>query len=250
MKKHLIIFMSLTFLINMTACTSSQNTLLEETESKLESVQMERDEFKFELDNTSLKLKEAESNVAKLESDVIELETALEEAKSSTQNDELLCVANTVMGLLKDKNYNDLANYVSPNGVRFTPYSFVDTTADILIQGTSFTDGTFDDSSVTWGSYDGSGNPITMDFNGYYDEFIYDEDYLNAPMLGNNFFIGTGNTINNVASTYSNGEYVEFHFPGFDPQYEGMDWKSLILVFEKFGNDYKLVGVVHNQWTS
>ena len=58
---------------------------------------------------------------------MIELETALEEAKSSTQNDELLCVANTVMGLLKDKNYNDLANYVSPNGVRFTPYSFVDT---------------------------------------------------------------------------------------------------------------------------
>jgi (p)ppGpp synthase/HD superfamily hydrolase len=42
---------------------------------------------------------------------------------------------------------------------------------------------------------------------------------------------------------------VEYHFSGFDPKYEGMDWRSLRLVFEEKDNIWHLVGIIHDQWT-
>ena len=36
---------------------------------------------------------------------------------------------------------------------------------------------------------------------------------------------------------------------GFEPEYEGIDWKSLTLVFEKDSGDCYLVGIIHGQWT-
>ena len=61
--------------------------------------------------------------------------------------------------------------------------------------------------------------------------------------------IGKGNTLNNIAQVYPNGEFVEFHFTGFDTQYEGMDWTSLRLVFEENNGTWFLIGIVHDQWT-
>lgn len=250
MKKHLIIFMSLTLLINMVACSNSESQLLEETESKLESVQLERDDFKFQLDNINLKLKDAETTVGLLRTEVTELKTALEEAeKANVEEEDLIFTSQTVLKLIKDKNFEELASYVGSSGLRFSPYSNVEADNHIVIQASEFTDGTFDDDTRTWGTYDGSGDPISYGFNEYYNEFIYDQDFLAAPMIGNNSLIGSGNIINNIAEVYSNHEYVEYHFPGFEAEYEGMDWESLVLVFEKVGNEYKLVGIVHGQWT-
>ena len=68
-------------------------------------------------------------------------------------------------------------------------------------------------------------------------------------MIGNNTAIGSGNIIDNVPTEYPDGEFVEFHFTGFDSQYEGMDWRSLRLVFEEHAGAWHLVGIVHGQWT-
>lgn len=35
-----------------------------------------------------------------------------------------------------------------------------------------------------------------------------------------------------MAQVYPNGYFIEFHFSGFNPQFEGIDWESLKLVFE------------------
>ena len=48
---------------------------------------------------------------------------------------------------------------------------------------------------------------------------------------------------------YQSAVVVEFYFPGFDPQYAGMDWRSLRLVFMQQGSDWFLVGIIHDQWT-
>ena len=45
-------------------------------------------------------------------------------------------------------------------------------------------------------------------------------------------------------------KFVEYHDPGEDPQYEGMDWRSLRLVMVPDGEDWRLVGVVHAEWTT
>ena len=42
---------------------------------------------------------------------------------------------------------------------------------------------------------------------------------------------------------------MEYHFPGIDPKFEGMDWRSLRLVFEQKNCTWYLVGIIHAQWT-
>jgi hypothetical protein len=42
---------------------------------------------------------------------------------------------------------------------------------------------------------------------------------------------------------------IEYYFSGFDPQYGGMDWRSLRLVFIKDSNNWYLAAIVHGEWT-
>jgi hypothetical protein len=101
----------------------------------------------------------------------------------------------------------------------------------------------------TWGIYDGSGLPINLTSAEYYNKFIYDVDFINAPEISYNRIIGKGSTINNAFEVYPNTIIVEYHFSGFDPKYEGMDWRSLRLVFEEKDIVWYLIGIIHDQWT-
>ena len=106
-----------------------------------------------------------------------------------------------------------------------------------------------DTTVYTWGAFDGSGHPIELSFADYYTRFVYDQEFVNPHVVGINNVIGLGNTLVNIADVHPNGSFVEFHFTGFDPQYEGMDWSSLFLVFEQLDGNWVLVGIVHNEWT-
>jgi len=101
----------------------------------------------------------------------------------------------------------------------------------------------------TWGIYDGSGLFINLTPAEYYNKFIYDVDFINAPEISYNRIIGKGSTINNAFEVYPNTIIVEYHFSGFDPKYEGMDWRSLRLVFEEKDIVWYLIGIIHDQWT-
>ena len=61
--------------------------------------------------------------------------------------------------------------------------------------------------------------------------------------------MGQGNTLINSSEIYKDAIIIEYHFSGFDPQYEGMDWRSLRLAFEKVNDIWYLVGIIHDQWT-
>lgn len=101
----------------------------------------------------------------------------------------------------------------------------------------------------TWGSYDGSGEPIDLIFSDYYDRFVYNQDFANPHIVGNNQIVQTGNTINNIEEVYPNAQFVEFHFTGFDPQYTGMDWTSLRIVMEEYNSQLYIIGIIHDEWT-
>ncbi len=168
-----------------------------------------------------------------------------------TQGNSLISEALVVMSLLADQDTVGLDLYVSPTkGVRFSPYAHVNTNTDIILSSGNSILNMFTNNTVyTWGNYDGSGAPITENTSAYYSRFIYDHDFQNPDMIGINSFIGTGNTTNNIATAYPVDSFVEFHFNGFDPQFEGLDWSSLILVFENNNGTWYLTGIVHNQWT-
>jgi hypothetical protein len=48
---------------------------------------------------------------------------------------------------------------------------------------------------------------------------------------------------------YPRAILVQFHSPGRDPKYGGMDWRSLWLVWNRSGKTWKLVGIANDEWT-
>ena len=157
--------------------------------------------------------------------------------------------ANAVLQALATKDMAALAEYVDPvEGVRFSPYSFVHETDQVFVADQlQALPGSTDE--YLWGSFDGSGEPINLTFDAYDERFVYSQDFLNAEEVGYNTVIGSGNTLNNAAEFYPGSIIVEYHFSGFDPQYGGMDWESLRLVFQQRDGTWYLVGIIHDQWT-
>lgn len=159
--------------------------------------------------------------------------------------------AREVMGALKSRNGTRLSALTHPDkGVRFTPYGFVHADRDVILSRGQIA-GMFNDTTVrTWGTADGSGEPLTFPFEQYYRRFVYDIDFSAAPVVRyNQPPAKVGNTPNNIPQAYPGAQWVEFHFPMIDAKYEGMDWRSLWLVFEREGDDWMLTGIVHGSWT-
>lgn len=158
--------------------------------------------------------------------------------------------AKEVILAIKDKDMVKLSTFIHPGkGIRFSPYSYVDLENDLVFTASRIRNILADKTEYTWGAYDGSGLPIELTFEEYFKRFIYDQDFANATEIGYNRIIGRGNTINNNFEVYPGAIIVEYHFPGFDPKYEGMDWKSLRLVFEEKADAWHLVGIIHDEWT-
>lgn len=162
----------------------------------------------------------------------------------------VLSLSNQAVNAFKNKEMKTLALMAhSDKGVRFSPYGFVDIEDDVVFTASQMMGAFDDDKKYVWGAFDGSGEDIQLTFGEYYEQFIYDEDFDNADDISYNEIIGMGNTINNISEAYPDGIFVEYHFRGFDPEFDGLDWKSLRLVFEQSGEDWLLVGVIHDQWT-
>jgi hypothetical protein len=160
--------------------------------------------------------------------------------------------AQETLTALKEQDMSKLASLVHPQkGVQFSPYSYIHTATDIQVQGSNLAALWANPSLTHWGTLDGSGDPIDLTLPSYWAKFVYNANFAAAPQTSYNTIIGKGNMINNVFSVYPTASYitVEYHFPGFDPQYQGMDWTSLRLVFEYSGSQWYLVAIVHDQHT-
>jgi len=158
--------------------------------------------------------------------------------------------AMSVLKAIKNYDIDKLADAVHPDkGVRFSPYGYVDVENNLVFTAEEVKKLADDPKKYLWGYYDGSGEPISLSFSDYHKKFIYDVDFVNAEEIGYNKTLGHGNSLNNSFEVYKNSIIVEYYFSGFDPQYEGMDWRSLRLVFEKKNDIWYLVGIIHDQWT-
>ncbi|RUS49143.1 lipoprotein [Cohnella sp. AR92] len=174
---------------------------------------------------------------------------AASESALSPQEQSLANAADEVMGALRDRDLVRLASWTdAEKGLRFSPYPHLNSETDLVFQADRFPSFK-DDTTLEWGSYDGSGEPIKLSFRDYFEKFVYDQDFADAPVVSVGKLASSGNTTYNGAELYANSSFVEYHFPGFDKKLEGQDWESLILVFVPSGADWKLVSVVHGQWT-
>lgn len=162
----------------------------------------------------------------------------------------LLTRALAVTQALKDGDYQALSQAAHPElGVTFTPYSAVDPQMDLTFSAGQLAQAAEDQTLYVWGAYDGRGNPIQLTMADYFSRFVFNADYTAAPYLAVDEVLAAGNALENVAEAYPDARFVEFHFPGLDESQEGFDWCSLKLVFQVWEGDYKLVGVIHSEWT-
>ncbi len=126
---------------------------------------------------------------------------------------------------LKEKNLKLLSGLALPDkGIRFSPYGFVDTRNDLVFKPEQLKELFTVKTIYEWGVYDGSGEPIRLTFADYYAKFIYDADFAKAHQTAVNRQIGQGTTRSNLTEVYPPDRYsfVEFHFEGFEAQFEGL----------------------------
>lgn len=202
----------------------------------------DNDDFEAKLEEKDKKISELEDRIKGLESN--------ENQQSLSMSNNLITRTIDVITLIRDKDMDKLEDYIHPTkGVRFTPYPYVDIEKDQVFKGEQLSTVLGSSQVYTWGNYDGSGEPIELNFKDYYDRFVYDEDFANPQLIGNNVIVGHGNTIENVVEAYPDSRFIEFYFSGFNSEYGGADWRSLKLVFEEQDGTWYLVGIIHGEWT-
>jgi len=166
-----------------------------------------------------------------------------------SQRDSVEALGLKALTALQAKDYDAFAALFHPlDGVRFSPYGFIDPTHKQVL-AKDFLEAISRNWILTWGHVDGSGEAIKIRVKPYIDKFIYNADYLHAPQKSFDAVIGKGNSIDNLKETYPQLHFTEYHFKGFDEKYKGLDWTSLRFVYKKYNNSYYLVAVIHDQWT-
>jgi hypothetical protein len=157
--------------------------------------------------------------------------------------------AEAVVNALAEKDLETVAGYVHPEmGVRLSPYAYVED-AHLVFMAEELPELIGSDEVFVWGAFDGTGDPIELTFDAYYERFLYSADFANPESMAVDGQLGHGNSINNIPDYYPGSSFVEYHFSGFEAQYEGLDWVSLRLVFIQENDTWFLVGMVNDQWT-
>jgi hypothetical protein len=158
--------------------------------------------------------------------------------------------ADRVLKALQTRNMDELAAHVHPvKGLRFSPYIHIDPKRSVVLQAGELATALEDPRPRRWGSEDGTGDPIVRSFASYFMRFVYDRDFASAPQRRVNEFGGKSTTKPNVREIYPDATVIEAHVPGAKPEYGGLDWASLLLVFEHYESRWYLVALVHDQWT-
>jgi len=160
---------------------------------------------------------------------------------AQSEKSQVLALTKQVVGMLKRKDMSRLTSFVHPvKGVRFSPYSYVEK-KDLVFKGRELTTLMSSSKIYKFGVFDESGVPIRRTFRKYYNEFVYDHDFVRAP-VHYNLKMNNGVMITNVGEFYPRGIEVAYVFEGTDTEMAA----GIRLIYEKFRNKYYLVGIVTN----
>ena len=156
-----------------------------------------------------------------------------------------------VVAALKARDMATVARYAHPTqGVRFSPYAFVDPKTDPVWKAEELAGWFADTQTRVWGTEDGTGFDIERTPTAYYERFVFPKDFTTGAMINVNADQARGNSINNATQVYPDGVRVEFYLPPTQtPEGPNIDWRALRLVFVDVAGEPKLVAVIHDQWT-
>jgi len=87
---------------------------------------------------------------------------------------------------------------------------------------------------------------IRYSFDDYYPRYVIDRDFLRADEIAFGKALQRGNELDNLEERFPGAFVVEYYLDARD---HGLDWHSLRLVFEREGDAWFLVAIVHVEWT-
>jgi len=170
-------------------------------------------------------------------------------AAEDPDNAEITMLAYTVLNYIRDDDFTSLSRVVHPVfGVVFSPYATINLSTNQRFGAEEVAMFNTDSHVYMWGVYNGSGEPITLTPPEYFEKFVPAADHINAPVVGINRIVRTGNALENMTDVFPNVKFVEFHIPGSESVDE-LDWSSLRLGFEEYDGQLRLIAIIYNTWT-
>lgn len=162
----------------------------------------------------------------------------------------LLQLAKEIMGAIKERDMTTLAQAAHPTqGILFSPYAFIDGSEVNQFTVSQLYNLLTDQTIYMWGYQHGSGEPLELTPAAYWEQYVYDQDFVQeAEISYNERAAGDGGMLNNIEEVYPEAVFVEFHYTGSE-EWSYLDWSSLRLVFEEYDGLTYLVALVHDQWT-
>jgi hypothetical protein len=168
---------------------------------------------------------------------------------TAVKDEEILSFArDSILQLVAAEDYAGLARFIGDDGIAFYPYGVGDTTKSTVLSRTLFLELLKNNSKLVWGYSDGTGDTIRLTIPQYFKKHVYDVPFLKAEQTSVNKLVDPDSAISKAPAVYANHSFVQFYFPGFKEEYEGLDWKSLLLVFKQQQSKLYLVAVIHNRW--
>jgi hypothetical protein len=151
-------------------------------------------------------------------------------------------VASYLLKRLKDKNWlaisalthEDLPVHISPK-VHLDSNTF-------SLNGKLFSKLELTKEMITWYEVMASGDPLELNFEDYWNQYVWNKDYTKAS-LSFNKIENRSSIENNLESYFPDAEFIEAHLKGD----QELSWQSLILVLKKYENKYYLIGLIHDQ---
>lgn len=157
--------------------------------------------------------------------------------------------ADAAMTAFKNQNTTEIISLTHPTkGVCFTMNTIVSVSSDKHFTRVLLQKYLNSPTKFTWG-VGASGQPFVGTIKEYLSMHVYNQDYLNAPEITYNEFKGQSSIVNNAKQVYPNAQIVGYFFPGFDPQYGGLDWQAVRLAFEQYQGQWYVIGVIHDYWS-
>ncbi len=142
---------------------------------------------------------------------------------------------------------SDHLAFMSGHEIVVSPDGFIDPDDQRLtVDQLARADGATDD--LRWGLEDGTGDPIEMSILEYFDQLARNPALTDTDRVSIDLRIGSGNTVDNLATAFPDATVVELHYSG-DAENPEFTWSSVRLAFERDGDGWVLVAIASDSWT-
>lgn len=173
--------------------------------------------------------------------DIIEAKTYTPEEARSIISERAL----SVLQAIKSKDMNSLSTFVHPEkGARFSQFTSI-YDSDLVLSYEEFIDIFDDDKVYSWGMNIFTMEPINETKSRMFT-WIVEQDYTKAEAITYNAPTNKHGYPETYSKDYPKGIIVECYYEG---ENKDMDWKTRIIVFEEFQEQWYIVGFNNAFWT-